>query len=121
MYSFLFSVAVLVDSSNVEEEECTLHRLHACLQSLQSISQGSDLALAATHEELMTVCKWVLSPPIFYLIKIRSPYIKHLSVSSKLIITIKIITLLRLLKAIIMWLISMFSVTSYETTLLSKI
>ncbi|XP_035222830.1 uncharacterized protein LOC118195599 [Stegodyphus dumicola] len=37
-------------------EECTLYQLHRCLESLQSLSQGGDLALTTTLEELQAVC-----------------------------------------------------------------
>ncbi|XP_015911995.1 uncharacterized protein [Parasteatoda tepidariorum] len=38
-------------------EECTLHELHACLESLQSVTQNNDLALVTTKEELLAVCR----------------------------------------------------------------
>ncbi|KFM71088.1 hypothetical protein X975_10055, partial [Stegodyphus mimosarum] len=37
-------------------EECTLYQLHRCLESLQSLSQGGDLALTTTLHELQAVC-----------------------------------------------------------------
>ncbi|KFM82627.1 hypothetical protein X975_23450, partial [Stegodyphus mimosarum] len=38
------------------EEECTLHQLQGCLESLQSVTQNNDLALATTRSELLAVC-----------------------------------------------------------------
>ncbi|GFY54794.1 uncharacterized protein TNIN_67821 [Trichonephila inaurata madagascariensis] len=37
-------------------DECTLHELQNCLESLQS-AQGRDLALASTSQELQAVCE----------------------------------------------------------------
>lgn len=52
----LILLALLIVESSSLEEECTLHRLQGCSDSLKSL-QENDLALAATREELMTVCK----------------------------------------------------------------
>lgn len=38
------------------EEKCTLHQLQSCLESLQSVTQGNDLALVTTRFELLAVC-----------------------------------------------------------------
>ncbi|GFR03961.1 uncharacterized protein TNCT_161401 [Trichonephila clavata] len=37
-------------------DECTLHELQNCLESLQS-AQGRDLVLASTSQELQAVCE----------------------------------------------------------------
>ncbi|GFS85834.1 uncharacterized protein NPIL_346431 [Nephila pilipes] len=39
------------------KDECTLHELQNCLESLRSVAQGRDLVLAATNQELQVVCK----------------------------------------------------------------
>ncbi|GFR30479.1 uncharacterized protein TNCT_658861 [Trichonephila clavata] len=45
---------LLVETSG---EECTLQQLHGCLESLQSVTKGKDLALVTTRQELLHVCK----------------------------------------------------------------
>ncbi|GFS28992.1 uncharacterized protein NPIL_105611 [Nephila pilipes] len=45
---------LLVETSG---EECTLQQLQGCLESLQSVTKGKDLALVTTRQELLHVCK----------------------------------------------------------------
>lgn len=56
LYSLLFTLAVLPVLS-LCSEECTLHQLQGCLESLQSVTQGNDLALVTTRLELQAVCR----------------------------------------------------------------
>ncbi|XP_015910368.2 uncharacterized protein [Parasteatoda tepidariorum] len=53
---FLYLTLPLVFTT-VVCEECTLHQLHGCLTSLQSVTQGNDLALVTTRLQLQAVCR----------------------------------------------------------------
>ncbi|CAL1288367.1 unnamed protein product [Larinioides sclopetarius] len=37
-------------------EVCTLHELHGCLESLQSVTQSNDLVFVTTRAELLALC-----------------------------------------------------------------
>ncbi|GFT55769.1 uncharacterized protein NPIL_174841 [Nephila pilipes] len=37
-------------------EECTLHELQSCLESLQSVTQNNDLVFVTTRSELQAIC-----------------------------------------------------------------
>ncbi|XP_054724637.1 uncharacterized protein LOC129234629 [Uloborus diversus] len=52
--TFLLSLALMPGVTLAEE--CTLYQLHACLESLQSVTQGNDLTLVTTRPELLAVC-----------------------------------------------------------------
>ncbi|XP_054717004.1 uncharacterized protein LOC129226426 [Uloborus diversus] len=56
MLSKLLLVLALLPVLSSTEEICTLSHLHGCLESLQSVTQGNDLALATTRAELLAVC-----------------------------------------------------------------
>ncbi|CAL1268378.1 unnamed protein product [Larinioides sclopetarius] len=53
--SFIFQLALL--PGIITEDKCTLHQLQNCLESLQSVTQGSDLMLATTKQDLEAVCR----------------------------------------------------------------
>ncbi|GBM65457.1 hypothetical protein AVEN_111906-1, partial [Araneus ventricosus] len=52
--SFIFQLALL--PGIIMEDKCTLHQLQNCLESLQSVTKGSDLILATTKQDLQAVC-----------------------------------------------------------------
>ncbi|KAG8185335.1 hypothetical protein JTE90_008238 [Oedothorax gibbosus] len=57
---FLISMALLpaLYAGSMEDEgsTCTLVELHACLQSLQSVTQSNDLMFVTTRKELTALC-----------------------------------------------------------------
>ncbi|KAF8768221.1 hypothetical protein HNY73_021063 [Argiope bruennichi] len=53
----LFLIIGVLLSARTSGEECTLHHLQSCLESLQSVTKGKDLALVTTRQELLHVCK----------------------------------------------------------------
>ncbi|XP_054712963.1 uncharacterized protein LOC129222474 [Uloborus diversus] len=53
IYCFLLAVSPAASL----QVECTLHQLFGCLESLRSVTQGNDLTLATTRQELSDVCR----------------------------------------------------------------
>ncbi|GFU63194.1 hypothetical protein TNCV_3466181 [Trichonephila clavipes] len=59
-------------------EECTLQQLHGCLESLQSVTKGKDLALVTTRQELCAFASGYQSPQLILTPRFL-PGVRHLS------------------------------------------